>query len=211
MSVDIGGDETRLEGDCFDNRSRRDVDRSRVKGALTCGGIGSVESITDLRALGVGFDSEIKGGVIESTVDGKSGVANIVLQTGAVDSVRSWTGVIPQGSAIGIDSIGVAGELGGVGIELRKDDDPGWALLCQREVFATGTEAEVGVKFVSFIGAVFSGSKDDQVICFIESGCWKPPLGEVVGVVGEVVVVENGGGRAGVVNLNPIGGITVFV
>ena len=178
---------------------------------MTCGGIGSVESIADLSAFGVGFDGEIKSGVIESPVDGKSGVADIVLHASAVEAIRCWIGVVTQSYSIWIDSIGVAGELGGVGIEFRKNDDSGKALLGQGQIFTTGPEAEVGVEFVSFISAAFAGCEYDEVVVFSKSGCGEAPLGEIVWIISQIVIVQDSGGGTGIMNLNPIGGITVFV
>ena len=101
--------------------------------------------------------------------------------------------------------------MGGIGIEFREDEDAGRGLLGEGEVFAGGAKAEVGVEFGTIDRTIFSGGENNEVGEGTEGGIGETPFGEVGGVVGEIVISEDGGGSAGVVDFNPVGGVAVFI
>ena len=59
--------------------------------------------------------------------------------------------------------------------------------------------------------AVFVGGEDDEVLAGGEEGGGKDPLGEVQGIVGEVPSSQVDGGRSGIVDLDPVGGLSVLI
>lgn len=80
------------------------------------------------------------------------------------------------------------------------------------EVFATGAEAEVGVKIAGGVWGVIAGGKDEEVLVWGEnSAAWKGPQGAVCRVVGEVVAGDVEGEEVAVVDFDPVGGVAVAI
>ena len=81
----------------------------------------------------------------------------------------------------------------------------------ERQIFADGFKAEIGVQLRADDGAIFSGSEDDQETFGSQIRGGKVPGVLVRGAVGQRPASEINVGGLSVVNLDPIAELAVFV
>ena len=105
-------------------------------------------------------------------------------------------------------AVGIIGSLSWV-IEFRRDGHP--IRPHQREIAAARVEAEIGVQGRTRHAAVFARSKHDKKSAGGEICRGERPFSEVAGVIGEIPTVEIDGGAAGIVDLDPVRRVTIFV
>ena len=81
----------------------------------------------------------------------------------------------------------------------------------QGKIFAGAVQLEVRVQRLGRIGAVLIRGEHQHVITGREDLCRKRPLIQVVGIIAEMPAVEIDALRCGIVNLDPIGKVAVFI
>ena len=114
-----------------------------------------------------------------------------------------------EDGAAGSVAVGDVGILPGI-LRAEKGHGGGAVGFDQGEEFPINIEAEVGVKRLSGHDSVFAGCVDEEISIGRNSDVGEGPLGEIGGVVSEVVSIDRGC-RSGIVNFDPVGGESVFI
>ena len=164
-------------------------------------GVGAIDRVNDSGSGSVRGDFHRESSVIESAVNVEVGI--IHESTGGCSIDPTWSGrrKVARRAVRNVATLGRIGKLvdhrAAVGID-------------QSEVASTRGDFEMGLKLgKSPAGA---GFKNDEVGISIEGDASRErPFGGFGGIAGEMIAAKIDGEGIGIVDLNPIGKIAVFV